>query len=128
MTQDASDLLGTLVEAERSVWRALLSGDAAADAALLDDAFLGVYPTGFATKADHAAQLGAGPTVAAFRLDDPRILRLADDLALLAYKAVFFRAGQAEPETMYVSSLWRRDGDAWLNLFSQDTPAGPPVP
>jgi hypothetical protein len=128
VAQDATDLLGTLVEAERAVWRALLTGDAVADAALLDDAFLGVYPTGFATKTDHTAQLVAGPTVAAFSIDQPRVLPLAENLALLAYKAVFRRAGRSDPETMYVSSLWRRDGGTWRNLFSQDTPVGPPLP
>jgi hypothetical protein len=128
VAQDTNGRLATLVQAERSVWRALLSGDAAADAALLDDAFLGVYPTGFATRDDHAAQLSQGPTVAAFRLEEPRLLDLAPDLALLAYRAVFTRPGTPDPETMYVSSLWRRDGATWRNLFSQDTPAGPPVP
>ena len=128
VTQDANGLLGPLLAAERAVWRALLEGDAAADEDLLDDAFLGVYPTGFAAKSDHAGQLAAGPSVSAFRLDDPRVLDLGHDLALLAYRAVFLRRDGAAPETMYVSSLWRRDGDRWRNVFSQDTPAGPPVP
>ena len=29
---------------------------------------------------------------------------------------------------MFVSSLWQRQGGAWINLFSQDTPAGAAVP
>jgi hypothetical protein len=128
VAQDANGLLKSLLDAEQAVWRALREGDVVADAALLDDAFLGVYPTGFANRADHAEQIADGPTIADFRIEEPRLLDLAPDLALLAYRAVFSRPGAWEPETMYVSSLWRRDGDSWRNLFSQDTPAGPPVP
>jgi hypothetical protein len=126
--QDTSGRLAPLLAAEEAVWHALRDGDAAADAALLDDAFLGVYPSGFATRSDHAGQLAQGPTIAAFRLEDARVLKLGPDVALLAYRAVFSRPGDPACETMYVSSLWRRDGDGWRNLFSQDTPAGPPVP
>ncbi len=38
---------------ENSVWDALVTGDGQADAALLDDTFLGVYETGFSDKAGH---------------------------------------------------------------------------
>ena len=48
---------------------------------------------------------------------------VADDAALLVYRATYVRVGAADPETMYVSSLWCvRDG-RWQNTFSQDTPA-----
>jgi len=125
MTQTVLD---ELLTAETAVWQALVAGDAAADAAALAPGFLGVYPTGFAGRDDHVGQLAGGPTVAAFLLDDPRVLAPAPDLALLAYRATFRRPGSTAQETMFVSSLWQRQGGGWINLFSQDTPVGPALP
>ena len=120
--------LELFVELEGRVWDALAAGDATADAALLAPDFLGVYPTGFAGRDDHAAQLTTGPTVADYSIAEPAVLTISDDAALLVYVATFRRTAGAEPETMYVSSLWcRRDG-RWVNTFSQDTPRGGPVP
>jgi len=121
-------LLTALLACETRVWEALVSGDAAADAAALAEGFLGVYPDGFSGKAAHVAHLAHGPTVSHYALDQARVLVLADDLAMLAYRADYRRLGGDEAEVMYVSSLWRRCGDGWENLFSQDTPAGQAVP
>lgn len=116
------DLAG-LVELETQVWQALVDGDPAADAALLSDDFVGVYPTGFADRTAHAEQLRNGPTVARFELFDPQILVVSDDAAILVYRGVYWRVSADAPaESMYVSSLWCRRGDRWLNVFSQDTP------
>lgn len=127
MTDDA--LLRALLDCERAVWEALVAGDVAADAAALSLDFLGVYPDGFGDKDSHTAQLVAGPTVVRFRLSDARVLPLGRDHALLAYRANYVRVGRSEDEEMFVSSIWRRRGDGWENLFSQDTPAtGQAVP
>jgi hypothetical protein len=115
------------IRLETEVWRALVGGDATADARLLSDDFLGVYPTGFADRSDHVGQLNDGPTVAEFALSDERLLVLSDSAVLLAYRADYRRAPGSNLETMYVSSLWcQRDG-RWLNVFSQDTPPGRPT-
>ena len=120
--------LDELVALETQVWDALVAGDTAADAALLAADFVGVYPTGFAGRDDHVGQLAGGSTVAAYTIEQPRLIPAGDDAVLLAYRATFRRAGHGAPESMYVSSLWcRRDG-RWLNTFSQDTPGGGPVP
>lgn len=121
-------LLDDLLAMERRVWQALATGDGAADAALLAPDFLGVYPTGFADRDSHAAQLAGGPTVTAWRIEAPRVMALADGLGLLAYRAVFRRPGADADEAMYVSSLWQRQGGAWVNLYSQDTPEGAALP
>jgi len=106
---------------ERRVWDALVSGDKAADEALIHPDFLGVYSDGFHGREAHAGQLDNGPTVESYSLSDARTLVVGPDHALLSYRASFRRAGKSEDEVMYVSSLWRRDGDGWVNLFSQDT-------
>jgi hypothetical protein len=109
------------LDLETRVWRALQQGDAAADAALLSEDFLGVYATGYGDRAGHAAALAGGPTVADFHLDQPYLLPLGPGFMLLAYRADYTRTGQDEPEAMYVSSIWREDPEGWRNIFSQDT-------
>ena len=112
-----------LLDLETAVWQALVDGDTEADARLLADDFVGLYPTGFAGRGDHVAQLAAGPTVRRFELFEARMLAVSESAALLMYRAVYERPGEdSPPESMYVSSLWcERDG-RWLNVFSQDTP------
>jgi hypothetical protein len=130
MTQSSDFAIEDFIRLETDVWRALVSGDAVADARLLSDDFLGVYPTGFADRSDHVGQLDAGPTVDEFTLSDERLLVVSDAAVLLAYRAEYRRAprtAKAEVETMFVSSLWCRRGDRWVNVFSQDTPPGRPT-
>ena len=117
--------LAFFVGLERQVWQALCGGDAQADARLLSADFLGVYPTGFADRAAHAAQLAERPLVADFLIDRERLLPLAADTALLAYRATFRRPGQdrrAPVHVMFVSSIWQCRAGVWVNVFSQDTP------
>lgn len=116
-----------LMELETRVWQALQRGDSEADMASLSEDFLGVYPSGFANRADHVGQLSGGPTVNHFALLEPRLVSLSDTHALLAYRAEFRRPGaDRDLEVMFVSSLWARRDGAWVNIFSQDTPALPP--
>jgi len=115
--------LGELVRLETEVWQALVDGDAEADARLLADDFVGVYPTGFADRSDHVDQIAAGPTVERYELSDTRMLTISESAVLLSYRAVYSPVGGAEQrEAMYVSSLWCRRDTRWINLFSQDTP------
>jgi hypothetical protein len=112
------------VDLERVVWTALVDGDADADRAALADSFVGVYPTGFAGADDHARQLVDGPTVDWFELADTRTLQVADGHVMLSYRASYRRVRSETIEVMYVSSLWSLVDGRWLNVFSQDTPAG----
>ena len=120
--------LDAILALETAVWEALRAGDDAADAALLSAEFLGVYPTGYADRDEHAAPLADGPTVARYEISEPRLTLVADDAVLLTYRAAYDRAPDpGSTEAMYVSSLWcRRDG-SWRNTFSQDTPVGAAV-
>ncbi len=122
-----SDELAEIVRLESAVWQALVDGDMSADADLLSKDFLGVYPTGYATRADHLGQLAHGPTVAMFELSDVRTIEIGDESVLVVYRADYRRVPEShlttpETETMYVSSLWRRRAGRWVNVFSQDTP------
>jgi hypothetical protein len=112
--------LSFFVALERQVWEALQRGDAAADARLLADKFLGVYDSGFESKGQHVARAAKGPALTHFALEMPRLIRVSADLALLAYKARWTDK-EEKLRAAYISSLWERAGEGWLNIFSQDT-------
>ena len=118
MNEDLSFFLAL----ERQVWDALQRGDAAADARLLADKFLGVYGSGFESKAQHVAR-AAKPTVSQFELQAPRLIRVSSHLVLLAYSANWVDR-QGKSRATYISSLWERAGEGWQNIFSQDTEEG----
>lgn len=111
------------LELESKVWEALASGDTKADETLLADDFLGVYSTGMTGKKEHAAQLMEGPTVTDYSLSDARIMILAEDTVLLSYLARWTRIAKGKQEVMYITSIWKKTGETWLNIFSQDTKA-----
>ena len=119
--------LSFFVDLEGRVWDALRRGDPDADRALLAPHFLGVYPDGFGDRSDHTGQLGDGPTIEVYDIDEARLLTVADGHVMLAYRAAFRRPGETQTERMYVSSLWSRVDGRWVNVFSQDTPLGGPV-
>ena len=98
----------SFVGLERQVWEALARGDAKADLRLLSEDFLGVYPSGFADRSEHAGHLIDGPTVAEYTMTEAQIRVLGNDNVLLSYRADWRRfcaATDVEPETMYVTSL-----------------------
>ncbi|MEY1555858.1 nuclear transport factor 2 family protein [Yoonia sp. R2331] len=120
-THTPDPLKDAILAAEMQVWQALVAGDAGADAALLCDSFLGVYADGFADKAAHTGQLADGPSIKTFALHDVQVRALGVNHALIAYQADFTRINSKSAERMYVSSVWERRGETWINLFSQDT-------
>ncbi|QFT60093.1 hypothetical protein FIU94_14780 [Sulfitobacter sp. THAF37] len=119
-----NELLTELTACEEQVWDALVEGDISTDEKMLHADFLGVYSTGFATKADHTAQLDDGPTISRYKLTGHRVKRLGRDYAMLCYRADFLRAGHNKSEAMYITSIWEQGLDGWRNVFSQDTAAG----
>tara|TARA_R110002073_G_scaffold140173_1_gene290570 strand:+ start:67 stop:456 length:390 start_codon:yes stop_codon:yes gene_type:complete len=121
MTEPLHD---TVLACESGVWEALVSGDIAADSAALAEDFLGIYPDGFSGKSDHIAQLTAGPSVQRYLLSDVRVLPLGAGHAAIVYCADFVGLGKTEASRMYVTSIWRHEAAGWINILSQDTPAG----
>lgn len=105
ITQSCQSLIDELVEYEKRVWQALVAGDQKSDAELLDDEFLGVYPSGYASKQDHVDQLAGGPSIASFNLSDFRVIELGNDHAILSYQADYIRFNARISETVMVSSI-----------------------
>ncbi|KAE9625469.1 DUF4440 domain-containing protein [Parasedimentitalea maritima] len=116
-------LLDEIVALETQVWQALLLGDSEADSKMLTDDFLGVYPSGFSNKAEHCGQLENGPVMTSFSLTQSQLRVISTDAVLLSYRASYLRVDGTNQEEMYISSLWQRSGNGWMNSFSQDTPA-----
>lgn len=122
-TLTSGPLLNEILTLEKKVWEALVAGDPVADGRMLSEDFLGVYPSGYSDKAGHCQQLDSGPTMAAYSLDDTRLRIISEDAVLLSYRADYQPARSGTREVMFISSLWERQDDAWINTFSQDTPA-----
>lgn len=110
---------------EERVWRAQVSGDAAAEREVLPADFLGVDTGGFADLETHLDELADGPITAQYALSEARLLRLGEDAVLLSYRADARAPGAEAEERFYITSLWQRREGRWWNTFSQDTPARP---
>ncbi len=122
----ASYTIEQLLEREAEGWTALATGDAEADARLLEDDFLGVYESGFSGKEEHVGQLKDGPTVANFDLSQGRFQVLAEDVVLVSYLAEWTPSsstGEGELVREFITVIWRRTGGVWRSIFSQDTTA-----
>ncbi|MGM7697511.1 DUF4440 domain-containing protein [Microbacterium sp. A84] len=111
------------VDLESEVWAAQVSGDADADRELLSGDFVGLYPTGFAARADHVEQLSDGPVIASYAITQARLIIVSATAVMLSYRADYQRPGSDRLEAMFVSSLWVQGDGRWRNTFSQDTPA-----
>ncbi len=108
---------------EHQVWRALQDGDGEADSRLLADDFLGVYPTGLATRDEHVAQLAVEPSVFDYSITSASTIAITSEELLLTYDVTYRRTADGPVERMFVSSLWSHRDGRWRNTFSQDTPA-----
>lgn len=113
------------IEYEKEVWEAFCTGDELRDKTALTEDFLGVYETGYSDREAHCAQLRNGPIASSYELSEERLMPLSEDIVLLTYLATWKRQlpeGAGPEEKMYISSIWKRNGDDWKNIFSQDTP------
>ena len=109
---------------EKQVWEALKNGDVNADASLLSDDFLGVYEDGFSTKEDHLAQLRNGPIISSYKIGSIRLLQLGPEIVSLTYSAtaIFLKNDTQDSQNLlYITSIWARRFNKWVNIFSQDT-------
>jgi hypothetical protein len=114
--------IDTFEHLETAMWTSLVEGDGPAADQLLSSDYLGVYTTGFADRADYIAALANGPITASFEISESRIFAVSDTAVMYSYRADFKSRQDGPTEVMYISSLWCKRGDRWVNVFSQDTP------
>ena len=109
---------------EMQVWEALKNGDKNANSKLLSDDFLGVYETGLGSKEDHLELLRNGPIISCYEIGSSQLIQLGPEIASLTYSATatFLRnEGEDTQVLLYITSIWARRLNKWVNIFSQDT-------
>ena len=109
---------------EIQVWEALKSGDKNANSKLLSDDFLGVYETGLGSKEDHLELLRNGPIISCYEIGSSQLIQLGPEIASLTYSATakFLKnEGKDTQVLLYITSIWARRLNKWVNIFSQDT-------
>jgi len=116
------NLLKTLVSLEEQGWQALSQGTGAdfyrrnlADHALM------VFPFGVLAREQSIETMKAAPPWASFRIEDPRVVGLTDDSAILTYRATAQRAGQ-EPYSALLTTVFVKQDGTWRTAFHQQTP------
>lgn len=124
MADDRDEALcRTLVSLEEQGWQALTQG-AGADfyQEELTDHALMVFPIGVLTREQSIAAMRAAPPWASFRIENPRVVKLTDDSAILTYRCTAQRAGQ-EPYSAFMTTAFVRRNGPWKPAFHQHTPA-----
>ena len=114
-----------LIELEDRGWQALSSDPATATAfydRVLDDAVVMLLPGGLRLD-DRAAVVAAmgGPPWTSYRLEDPQVLPLSVDTAVVTYGAVARRPG-SPPYSALMSSVYVRRPGGWRLALHQQTP------
>jgi hypothetical protein len=118
------DTRDELIALETDGWRALSADGATATefyGRVLDEPIVMLLP-GDMRLTERDAILGSmgGAPWSSFELDDPQVLSLGADGAVVVYGVVAVRAG-AEYSALVSSAYVRRDGD-WRLAFHQQTP------
>jgi hypothetical protein len=109
---------------EIQVWEALKNGDKNANSRLLSDDFLGVYETGLGSKEDHLELLRNGPIISCYEIGSSQLIQLGPEIASLTYSAtakLLRNEGEDTQVLLYITSIWARRLNKWVNIFSQDT-------
>jgi hypothetical protein len=95
-----------LLALEDQAWRALSQGTGAAfyERNLAPQALM-VFPFGVLTREESIAAMKVAPPWASFRLEEPRVVVLTEESALLTYRATAQRAGQ-EPYAARMTTVF----------------------
>ena len=116
----------SLVDLERRSWVAWKGNDATFFSGFLSDDHVEVGARGILGKSDIVAGVGSGACkVESYALGEIKFTRLAEDTALLSYRAEqkTLCGGHAVPSPAWASSLYVKRGARWVNVFYQQTPA-----
>lgn len=117
------DLKETLLVLETRGWEALSTagrGAAFYDELLSDDASM-VFPSGVMNRDECIAAIRSSTPWARYRIEEPRVLQLAEDCAVLLYKVTARRKGEPTFVAMIGSTYVKRDG-TWKLRLQQQSP------
>ncbi|HEX6311290.1 MAG TPA: nuclear transport factor 2 family protein [Acidimicrobiia bacterium] len=119
---DDRQLEHALLALDCDAWRAL-SSDRAADffADVLTPHAIMVFPGTVLTKERALKEIDAAPPWAAFRIEDPHVVRFTERSAVITYRATAHREGQPEYVAL-MSSTYVENARAWKLALHQQTP------
>ena len=84
----------------------------------------GVYETGLSSKEDHLELLRNGPIISCYEIGSSQLIQLGPETVSLTYSATatFLENDKQNTETLlFITSIWTRRLNKWVNIFSQDT-------
>jgi hypothetical protein len=112
----------TLLELEEQGRRALLAGGAARfyGKRLTEDAVM-VVPGMIVDRKTFLAALGDEPSWSRFEIEEPRVVELTSNCAVVLYRAVGERPGQPR-YVAWMSNVYVRKGSSWKLAYHQQTP------
>jgi uncharacterized protein (TIGR02246 family) len=110
---------------EHRGWQALSSADGAAFYAnLMADDGLMVFPGSVLDRQQSLRAIAGAPPWASFDLEDVRVIETGPDGALVTYRAIAQREGEA-PYRAWMSSVYARRDGAWRLVLHQQSPDPP---
>jgi hypothetical protein len=120
-----------LVQLEERYWNAIKEKDSSTAASLSSDpcVVVGAQGVGELDKATLATMMqGANYELKAFSLDDVHVRRVADDVAVVAYKVKedLVVEGQDVNLEAFDSSVWVRRNGQWICVVHTESIAGDP--
>jgi hypothetical protein len=122
-----SDLETKLVDTERQLWNAWKNHDTATFQKTLDANAVTVGDKGVEDRDAAIKEIGdQNCQVQSFTLADTKVTEIDKNTALLTYKANQDATcnGKKIPSAVYASTLFKKNGDKWVPVFHQETPAG----
>jgi hypothetical protein len=111
-----------LLELEEQGWRALASGQASEfyRTHLADDALM-VVPGMVLDGQTFLQGADSGEPWATFEIEDPRVVGLTENSAVVVYRVTAQRAGQP-PYVAHLASAYARREGTWKLVYHQQTP------
>jgi hypothetical protein len=123
-TPDISAIKENLIKLEKQSWEAWKNRDAKFFQDFLSDDHVEVGFFGVDNKSDVVATVGSPACVVrSYSVDQFKVALLDTNTALLTYHAAQETAchDKPVPSPVWVSSLYIKRGDRWLNVFYQQT-------
>ncbi|SRR6266498_608726 len=124
-----SDIEKELLALEEQQWKANRDADAGFYERYCTDDFIIVGAFGVLTKDQVLAQFRRGNINPFLRteMEDPRVLVIGEDSALLTYKetieaSIDADGGKVRTFSIYATTVCRRTRDGWRFVFHQQTP------
>jgi hypothetical protein len=119
---DDEQLERMLLALEEEGWQALSTdGGAAFYEEILTPHALMVVPGMVLTKERAVKEIDAGTPWTAFRIEDPLVVRLTEQSAVLTYRATARRGGEPA-HVILMTSVYVENSGSWKLAFHQQTP------